>query len=293
MIFTIEPSSHRIIATFAQKKYLCRLSGCSSPTCECESILIDFFPEDFEEGTLSDVTPLTVEIDLALWRKNDQECLLVKSEFATEVLGSMDEQDYEFLMKKFHSRKETLLEKLDFSTLVANFPFKNIELKRRMVAYLEIIPFAKPFSVEFKNKKYFIDDNYCVKLNCDCSSVCLTYFVMNQTQTRLGDHKNQEAFNYFFDYKKCVWKKLDDKNMSVAWRKDDDIATKSLEAAYPDLWQQLQKRHLQMRQAYAYYLFRRIADKASASSNNIGRNEPCPCGSGKKYKKCCGIRNKE
>ncbi|MCL6272027.1 YchJ family protein [Sansalvadorimonas sp. 2012CJ34-2] len=23
-------------------------------------------------------------------------------------------------------------------------------------------------------------------------------------------------------------------------------------------------------------------------SSNIGRNDPCPCGSGKKYKKCCG-----
>jgi hypothetical protein len=23
---------------------------------------------------------------------------------------------------------------------------------------------------------------------------------------------------------------------------------------------------------------------------NIGRNDPCPCGSGKKYKKCCLIR---
>ena len=22
----------------------------------------------------------------------------------------------------------------------------------------------------------------------------------------------------------------------------------------------------------------------------VGRNEPCPCGSGKKYKKCCGAR---
>ncbi|RUM87312.1 MAG: hypothetical protein DSZ24_06470, partial [Thermodesulfatator sp.] len=22
----------------------------------------------------------------------------------------------------------------------------------------------------------------------------------------------------------------------------------------------------------------------------IGRNDPCPCGSGKKYKKCCGRR---
>ncbi|WP_010251358.1 SEC-C metal-binding domain-containing protein [Acetivibrio cellulolyticus] len=26
-----------------------------------------------------------------------------------------------------------------------------------------------------------------------------------------------------------------------------------------------------------------------AVSNKVGRNEPCPCGSGKKYKKCCGI----
>ena len=24
------------------------------------------------------------------------------------------------------------------------------------------------------------------------------------------------------------------------------------------------------------------------SSPKIGRNDPCPCGSGKKYKKCCG-----
>jgi preprotein translocase subunit SecA len=21
----------------------------------------------------------------------------------------------------------------------------------------------------------------------------------------------------------------------------------------------------------------------------VGRNEPCPCGSGKKFKKCCGV----
>jgi preprotein translocase subunit SecA len=23
-------------------------------------------------------------------------------------------------------------------------------------------------------------------------------------------------------------------------------------------------------------------------SKKVGRNEPCPCGSGRKYKKCCG-----
>ncbi len=25
------------------------------------------------------------------------------------------------------------------------------------------------------------------------------------------------------------------------------------------------------------------------SAPKLGRNEPCPCGSGKKYKKCCGM----
>ncbi len=28
--------------------------------------------------------------------------------------------------------------------------------------------------------------------------------------------------------------------------------------------------------------------KTRRVENKIGRNEPCPCGSGKKYKKCCG-----
>jgi len=29
--------------------------------------------------------------------------------------------------------------------------------------------------------------------------------------------------------------------------------------------------------------------KTSKKSDSIGRNDPCPCGSGKKYKKCCGV----
>ncbi len=30
------------------------------------------------------------------------------------------------------------------------------------------------------------------------------------------------------------------------------------------------------------------AGREPVESTKIGRNEPCPCGSGKKYKKCCG-----
>ena len=31
-----------------------------------------------------------------------------------------------------------------------------------------------------------------------------------------------------------------------------------------------------------------LSQQPVAGTIRVGRNEPCPCGSGKKYKKCCG-----
>jgi len=32
----------------------------------------------------------------------------------------------------------------------------------------------------------------------------------------------------------------------------------------------------------------RPVEQYKRSEPKVGRNDPCPCGSGKKYKKCCG-----
>ena len=37
-----------------------------------------------------------------------------------------------------------------------------------------------------------------------------------------------------------------------------------------------------------YYSDDMPLDKTIKNDKKIGRNDPCPCGSGKKYKKCCG-----
>ena len=47
-----------------------------------------------------------------------------------------------------------------------------------------------------------------------------------------------------------------------------------------------------VRAIHAYWLARRAQDVPHAepfrhSAARVGRNDPCPCGSGKKYKKCC------
>ncbi|MDD2989497.1 MAG: SEC-C metal-binding domain-containing protein [Zoogloea sp.] len=45
-------------------------------------------------------------------------------------------------------------------------------------------------------------------------------------------------------------------------------------------------------QMHAFWLPLRQAvaerERARRLSPKVGRNEPCPCGSGKKFKKCCG-----
>ena len=59
----------------------------------------------------------------------------------------------------------------------------------------------------------------------------------------------------------------------------------SLKEAYTNLDSLLAQRHLVLKK-----LFRRTHVRTESPKANvkIGRNDPCPCGSGKKYKKCCG-----
>ncbi|GEO16325.1 hypothetical protein MAE02_40210 [Microvirga aerophila] len=33
----------------------------------------------------------------------------------------------------------------------------------------------------------------------------------------------------------------------------------------------------------------RLSAMPAPTFGKVGRNDPCPCGSGKKYKKCCGL----
>jgi uncharacterized protein len=44
----------------------------------------------------------------------------------------------------------------------------------------------------------------------------------------------------------------------------------------------------EQRQTYAGSASVRHSSESHRSTSKVGRNDPCPCGSGKKYKRCCG-----
>jgi uncharacterized protein len=55
-------------------------------------------------------------------------------------------------------------------------------------------------------------------------------------------------------------------------------------AAAGVMW--LHRHFLKQRNQYSYASTTFVRDRPKT-----GRNEPCPCGSGKKFKKCCGNRS--
>jgi hypothetical protein len=49
-----------------------------------------------------------------------------------------------------------------------------------------------------------------------------------------------------------------------------------------------QAMHFAMRQNAPFELLCSAVDRLLGASASVGRNDPCPCGSGQKYKRCCG-----
>jgi uncharacterized protein len=70
----------------------------------------------------------------------------------------------------------------------------------------------------------------------------------------------------------------------------------SLRSVLPEIavdeqtWRALREHDLpeQLRKLHAHFAPARASYTAPPAAPKVGRNEPCPCGSGRKFKKCCG-----
>ena len=118
----------------------------------------------------------------------------------------------------------------------------------------------------------------------------------SELSRKLGfDKDTMDIFVGFLDGIKSSLKNGDALDLEAV----DDDTELSLDIDY-------EKLYYNMRDAKAQWLFklpawksilsestiaeitREYRDANIAHATNIGRNDPCPCGSGKKYKKCCG-----
>jgi uncharacterized protein len=68
----------------------------------------------------------------------------------------------------------------------------------------------------------------------------------------------------------------------------DDAATDHLDSIAPDLIPDMVMKLNNWTKKQARKVAQKTATSASYQGRKPGRNSPCPCGSGNKFKKCCG-----
>jgi len=145
--------------------------------------------------------------------------------------------------------------------------------------YGEVFPDDWSLIIYEKDGLIFIDDQYCVTPGCGCQDVAVSFVkVYLKKSNSLGTISVDTAKWQIGNMEKAS--EVSDK-LKQLWTDFQEI--------YPNLKQILRQRRKEIRKAWTTVLGQ-ITPEAHFSKKNYkkpGRNDPCPCGSGKKYKKCC------
>jgi len=129
----------------------------------------------------------------------------------------------------------------------------------------------------FKQDNYRLEDFYCKSTDCDCTDV------------RFGVwEKGREVGEVWYDYEKDEVDDSDYQHLVTEMETEDKLLLQTIAAL----------RHEVVRKDFKIFCLENeikerrmklaaLGDKEYVPQKKIGRNEPCPCGSRKKYKKCC------
>lgn len=80
---------------------------------------------------------------------------------------------------------------------------------------------------------------------------------------------------------------LEDSQVNLTY--EEELLYKNMVKARADWLYELPEWDLYLTQERRKELFKEQRNASTVvKSEKVGRNDPCPCGSGKKYKKCCG-----
>jgi hypothetical protein len=252
---------------------------CTSPICECADMRIKL-SEASSEKPLAEIS-----LDVSARKKSEhsKEPLGSTQQLTETIFQSLDEADWKYLWNVFGSTKERLTDTLDPKKLEVDFPMADdIELHGELVSYSSILPHAQKFLIEFGDEMILLDEQYCLARDCKCDRVAVT-FIAFEGEPRKWKQKEGEPHMVRVGYRTGQIIDIDRGNST---NHDPAALLKEFQSRFPLIMEIFVKRHKQLYTLYTEFK-RRRQNQVQLKSMKIGRNEPCPCGSGKKYKKCC------
>lgn len=251
---------------------------CTDPMCDCGALYL----HDINNEEV--VIPVNVH-DKKLVRPQD---LINPTEGSPELEAVMQSIERKLTNKHWQNirdiyfeEKIKIIDKVNPNHIYFEFDEKDILDEELMFSYFDIFP-CSPLTLEIGDRRYVMIDTYCKNDLCNCNNIMLT--VYNVTDMDFHDKRIGELNTYEYNYKF--------KTGSFSSNIDQEEAQEVIDAyflEYPDLDNILRKRNSITRK-----LFKKSkkeywsSNQYQASAKPVSRNAPCPCGSGKKYKRCCG-----
>jgi len=137
-----------------------------------------------------------------------------------------------------------------------------------------------------KNEVWAVDEQYCVQTGCNCKEVVLSFLKLyDASGAKTAAIEHPPSLRYKYESHKAG----ESLSSPVGHPPLEELLA-ALKIEHPLLDKQLQLRHLLIGSLYLRRETERSRVVLAASRTNarkVGRNEPCPCGSGRKFKHCC------
>jgi hypothetical protein len=138
-----------------------------------------------------------------------------------------------------------------------------------MVFFNEVFPYDFDLTAAHNQRLYLAEDQYCLEPTCTCDEIAVQFIDLATDAKTIGHVR-----------------------ASVGRIHAPKINGPSLVS---ELWRDLLDHIGHDRLRDRFRRMRRVARQRTGTKTiseprdqKVGRNDPCPCGSGKKYKRCCG-----
>jgi SEC-C motif len=254
---------------------------CPDPDCECREATLQAFliGSDGGSGVLAPGEEIDPQTPPALTARIDIDSGEISAEGADErqLLDRLRAEIDGAMLDSIHERW-LRAKGLQRSESFAEGPW-SADLPGRMVGYGEPFPDERCDVFRFDGVAFMAEDFYCVDPACDCAEVRVSF---------LDTRKMRSApliGSVVYDLAKGRPVKI-------------ELAARRWRGRVSDLWNAFERRHVLpghlARRMEKMKGVGRVLDIAAAEGNKraragvkVGRNEPCPCGSGRKYKRCC------
>jgi hypothetical protein len=249
---------------------------CDDPECDCMAVALYFLA--LYEGIKQTSELFYLMLDINSWEIRERVIADEKNadEMIAEFMDGLDELHFKDLFKEhYRATKE--------------YGKKHYRLEDEMALYQ--IPdntADNPLAFLYDGSSFLITDQYCTSAKCKCNAVVLSFFRLSDRETQTPEfiiRLHLDSLGYEMEQINCD----PDKIAGIAkYFLDKQGVLETLLHRYREMKKDTGKSHM-----------KRIKETEGKTHNpeprratepKAGRNNPCPCGSGKKYKKCCGVR---